>query len=131
MRSIAVSFTLKDQDENEILEHLASLATYVGTGTILIHGFLPRRIVLEKEYSTAVVDALDKHFPIQLNLWKDAPLRDDMAQAVFDLSADVFVIGEVKEGVAEEVALYHQYRAKVYSVGRNGIVRMKNPQPEY
>lgn len=134
MYAIAISLTLKEQDKNEILSLLEYLAYHLKGAdkpVVLVHGFLPRRVVLEKGFSTSVVDALDKLFPIQLNLWDGVPLRQEMADVLERLNGDAYVIGDVKEGVAEEVNLYERKEAvNVYRVGRNGIVRLKGSNSE-
>lgn len=107
MQSIIIAFTLKGQNFKQIAAILNLMADdFHPAETILIHGFLPRRILMEKSIPTDVVDTLEKYFPCQLNLFYDGPLRKEMAEVGKSLQAAVYVIGEPAEGVAEEVALY-------------------------
>lgn len=111
MNAIILAFTLKGQEWNLIkdsIERVAYLAFLEDSPTVLIHGFLPRKVVLEKSFPTDVIDALDEFFPIQLNLYKDQPLRSEMAVVGKALNAKVYIIGEVKEGVAEEEKFYKE-----------------------
>jgi hypothetical protein len=74
LKFIVIAFTLKGQDQQEIfklLDHVKELEPDV----VLIHGFLPRRIIMEKQFSTDVVDKLDSLFPNQINLFNGQPLR--------------------------------------------------------
>lgn len=112
MKIIAVAFTLKGQTFNQILPVLTELAGLVGGksgNTILAHGFMSRGAVIEKGFGTEVVDALAELFPYQMNFWaNDVVNRKAMAQALKDADAEVYTIGEIKEGVKEEVDLYRE-----------------------
>lgn len=131
MKTIAISFTLKDQDENEILELVKLVAKQAyreNENVILIHGFLPTHIVLEKGFSTKVVDLLHTLFPIQLNLWNEKPLRAEMAQTANNLFADVYFIGQIKEGVLDEFQLYRNYSlVNLFTVTTADGIRPINP----
>jgi hypothetical protein len=105
MKTIGISFTLKGQDQEKIFSALETIAKKHGN-SLLVHGFLPRKIVEEKQFPTDVVDKLEALFPLQLNLWKEKPLRVEMAEVLSRLGGKVYVIGEVKEGVEEEISLY-------------------------
>ncbi len=106
MKAIVTAFTLKNQPFETILPLLRKLAEE-NPEVILIHGFMPRRLLEERKWSLDVVNALENLFPVQLNMHDDAkPLREEMALIAKKLSATVYVIGEVKEGVAEEIKLY-------------------------
>lgn len=109
MKAIVIAFTLKEQELQAIFSKL-QLIKGIEPEAILIHGFMPRREVLERGYSTELLDRLDELYPIQLNMWKGGmPLRPAMAGVAADLEADVYVIGDMKYGVAEEVDLYRNY----------------------
>lgn len=90
-----------------VLEQL-SLQTGATTGAaVLVHGFMSRQAVIDKGFSTEVVDTLDALFPFQLNCYKDGkPDREVMARIMKDSKGSVYAIGAVVDGVAEEVALY-------------------------
>jgi hypothetical protein len=111
MKFIAIAFTMKDQPFEQIapvLEYL-SKATGAQVGMVcLVHGFMPRETVLEKGFSTDVVDKLKELFPLQMNCYNDGPQRDLMASIIKQTKGDVYTIGEVKEGVLEELKLYEQ-----------------------
>jgi len=102
---IALSFTLKGQDQDAIIKEIKALAL-VYPNTILVHGFMPRKLVIEKGFSTAIVDALEENFPIQLNLYDNGPLRKEMASLISQMNGFVVIIGEIKEGVEEEKLFY-------------------------
>jgi hypothetical protein len=105
MKAIVIAFTLKGQDFENILPQLRKVSEE-NPSCILIHGFLPRRVLEEKHIPTDVVNALENLFPVQLNMFNEKPLREEMVDVAKKLEATVYVIGEVKEGVAEEVELY-------------------------
>lgn len=105
MKAIVIAFTLKNQDPMGILATLETIKE-LEPDAILIHGFLPRQVVLHKQLPMDVVNALEEHFPIQLNMWKEVPLRDEMAVVAKRLKAQVYVIGDIREGVRDEVDLY-------------------------
>jgi hypothetical protein len=108
MKAIVLCFTLKGQPLDRILKMVEAIRAMHSQEVILIHGFMPREEVVGRGYGTEVVDALDHHFPVQLNMYSPTvgPLRMEMANTARRLDADVFVIGEAREGVAEEFALY-------------------------
>lgn len=109
MKAIILAFTLKGQDFLRIKSILISLVNKLAPfehPTIAIHGFMPRKELLERGFPLDVVDTLDNLFPIQLNLYQHKPLREQIANVGSSLSATVHVIGEIKEGVAEEIELY-------------------------
>lgn len=105
IKAIVVAFTLKGQAFENILPKLVKLSEE-NPDAILIHGFLPRKVLEEKQIPTDVVNALENLFPVQLNMYNEKPLREEMVSVAKKLEATVYVIGEIKEGVAEEVELY-------------------------
>jgi hypothetical protein len=119
---LAVSFTLKGQDFDAIKEALKFLSNY-NPGSVLIHAFMQRSVVLAKGFPTTVVDALDELFPAQVHFFNDTtgvPERNLMVQVVADLGAKVYVIGDVTEGVKEEAELYESHGVKpVFMKGGN------------
>jgi glutaredoxin-related protein len=114
MKSIVIAFTLKGQNFEKIEAELKQLSDRLNTTSgedpvLVIHGFMPRSKVMEKGFSTSVVDALDKLFPHQLNMYScvtNMPLRKQMAHVALMLNATIYVIGDIAEGVAEEVQIY-------------------------
>lgn len=107
MQAIIIAFTLKGQDFEKIEKVLAEISSKKLHPILAIHGFMPRRVLIEKNFPLNVVNALDKHFPMQLNMYYDGqPLRQEMAVVGRKLDATVHLIGEMKEGVAEEIDLY-------------------------
>lgn len=114
MKFIAVSFTIKGQkmsDIKPVLEQLSERHGGKSGHTVLIHGFMPRHAVVEKGFSTELVDTLDELFPEQVGCYQIStgkPNRDAMVAIVADSGAEVYAIGEIIEGVAEEVKLYRE-----------------------
>ena len=106
MKAIVIAFTLKDQPFETILPNLIKIAED-NPDAIVIHGFMPRAELEARNFSCDVVNALENLFPVRLNMYNEKPLRNEMVDAAAKLGAQVYVIGEIKEGVAEEVALYH------------------------
>jgi hypothetical protein len=107
MQTIAIAFTLKGQNFSDIRKCLELLSAQVGREAILVHGFMSRQAVIDKGFSTEVVDALAELFPYQLNCFVDGhPKRQEMANILKAQRGTVYTIGEVKEGVLEEVDLY-------------------------
>ena len=70
----------------------------------------------ERSIPTDVVNALENLFPVQLNMYNEKPLREEMVQVAAKLEATVYVIGDIKEGVAEEVALYEAANLPVIQI---------------
>lgn len=107
---IAISFTLKGQSFSAIKTRLQLIQQDVvnaGKVPILVHGFMPRHVVIEKGFSTEVSEALDELFPLQVNCFtQGVPMRGEMPKLLNAYDGDLYVIGEIKEGVADEVAEY-------------------------
>jgi len=108
MNSIVLAFTLKGQDFLKIAERLLAIKKMIGENTVVIHGFMPRAEILKRNFSTDVVDVLERTFPIRLNVYNGKPLRNEMAYLASKLEAKVYVVGEIKEGVLEEVNFYKE-----------------------
>lgn len=107
MNAAVIAFTLKGQNFQKIEAQLQKLHNELSPNTVLIHGFLPRRVALDKNIPLDVIDALAEYFPIQLNMHDgEKVLRDEMAEVAQRLGAVVYVIGGIKEGVSEEISLY-------------------------
>ena len=113
MKTIAISFSLKDQSFESISEKLQMIAD-LHPNSLVVHGFLPRAEVEKRELPTDVVDALDILFPLQLNLNRDGqPLRAEMAYVMNKLEGRVYVIGEIVDGVKEQLDEYAKYNLEV------------------
>lgn len=106
MKAIVLAFTLKGQPFEKISEGLKQVKNIINDNTVVIHGFMPLQEVKQRGFGTEVVDELEKLFPVRLNMYNTKPLREEMADIASSLEAQVFVVGEIKEGVAEEVELY-------------------------
>lgn len=129
MEAIVLAFTLKGQDSNEIVKQIDKIGT-THRQYIVIHGFMPRKEVEKQGWSTAIVDALERNFPVPLNMYADGkPLREEMAEIAGKLRAVVLVIGEEKEGVAEEVALYKALSLTVYNYPLPNAGEKATPTP--
>ena len=102
MKAIIIAFTLKGQSFEEIKKHLIAIKERQSP-TVVIHGFMPKREVVERGFSTEVVDTLQELFPVQLNMYNGGPMRLEMVSVAKKLCSEVFVIGEIIEGVKEEV----------------------------
>ena len=116
MRAIVLAFTLKGQEFPLIAEGIKKVAEEVGENVILIHGFMPREEVSKRGFSTEVLDLLETTFPVRLNMYNQKPLRNEMASVAKSLQATVFVIGEIKEGVAEELELYRNHALEINEI---------------
>ena len=110
MRYIGISFSLKGQDIADIRVSLEKISQQLGgtTGdTILVHGFMPRHVVVEKGFSTDLVDALSELFPYQINCYADGkPNRELMAKILKEQGGEAWIVGDVIDGVKEEEAIY-------------------------
>ncbi len=118
MNAIVLAFTLKGQDFRKIAEAMRYINSQLEENTILIHGFMPREDVIKKRFDTEVVDTIESTFPIRLNLYNGGPLRNEMVEIACKLNAKVYVIGEIKEGVLEEVDLYKDAGLTIVGVSR-------------
>ena len=116
MEAIIISFTLKDQDFYKIEKCLKKLKKEIPNDTIVIHGFMPREEVVQRGFKTNLVDLIEKTFPIRLNLYYKKPLRAQMSELAYLLNAKIYVIGEIKEGVLEEVVLYENKGLEIIKI---------------
>ncbi len=123
MRVIVLAFTLKGQNKEDILKIVRSLKEqYNPSDTLCIHGFMPRKLLIEKNIPTDVIDAIEETFPMIANCHNgEEPHRGLMGVMSGALSAEVLVIGEIKEGVAEEINIYrnnkpHGWEPKIYNL---------------
>jgi len=106
MRVIVLAFTLKGQSQEKILAKIIEVAKDY-PNHILVHGFMPRYLLVEKGIPTDVVDTLTANFPIRLNMHDGKRvLRTEMAMIAKKLDAQIVVIGNISEGVKEEIDLY-------------------------
>lgn len=107
---IGVSFTLKGQDFAKIAPILEKISKDIaGTGktAILVNGFMPKHVVLEKGFDTVVVNTLEELFPIQINCYhKGRPDREEMSDILKETGGNAYLIGDLKEGVKEEWEIY-------------------------
>lgn len=130
MKAIIIAFTLKDQSFEQIKRHLIAIKE-TQSPTVVIHGFMPKKDVVERGFSTEVVDTLQELFPVQLNMYNGGPMRLEMASAASKLNAEVIVIGEIKEGVKEEVDLYILNKIPVFNIDlQTGTKNYLNPKTE-
>ena len=108
MEFIVLAFSLKGQNVEEIIATIEKLP--VSRDNILIHGCMPRKLIVEKELSEKIWDTLDENFPIQLNMFREGKtLHVEMAEVAKQVNAKVFVIGSVEtEGISKEVNLYKE-----------------------
>lgn len=112
MDAIILAFTLKGQDQDTIIKRIESLGE-VYAENICIHGFMPLGKVVAMGFDPAILNAIRKAFPVQLNMYDDAPLRTEMADVGKKLGAKVIVVGDIKEGVKEEVDLYKTHNLEI------------------
>ena len=111
MKSIVIAFSLKEQNFNEIKSSVKMLAQTLEVkygNVILIHGFMSEKEVKKRKLKDIVQPLFKKLFPVQLNMYSNGVLREEMADIAKNLYADIYVIGEVKGGVKEEVELYEK-----------------------
>lgn len=116
MKAIVLAFTLKGQEFHKISDALQTVKEKVGEDTVVIHGFMPRLEIEKRGFSTEVVDMLETTFPIRLNVYNGKPLRSEMAELASKLEAKVYVVGEVKEGVLEEVNFYKEQGLEIVEI---------------
>jgi hypothetical protein len=115
MKVIVIAFTLKGQDQQEIFKLLDQVKE-LEPDAIVVHGFLPRDVVIERRFPTDLVDKLDELFPDQINLFNGQPLRHCMAEVAKATGATVYALGDIKDGVAEEVDLYRARGVNVVNI---------------
>lgn len=124
MKAIVIAFTLKNQDFEKIATVLQRIQNEEKPD-LVIHGFMTRAAVLEKGFNTDVVDLLDSLFSRQRIFFKDGkPLRSEMVECAIEKNATVHVIGEIKEGVEEEVNLYLKHSVQVFQYGLDNEERL-------
>ena len=105
MKTIAISFSLRGQQLEDIYPFLKDINESAGP-CLLIHGNLPRKEVIKRGLPTDMIDMLDELFPIQLNFWDQKVLREEMGNYAKTLGAEVYIIGDVKDGVKDEENIY-------------------------
>lgn len=117
LKVLAVSFTTKDQPFEKIEQVLTEIAAQ-NPDAILLHGFMPMYEVQRRGMDTKVVDTILKLFPIQINLYSPVkgPARKEMAQLAKTLNAKVYMIGEIKDEVAEDYQLYAEAGVEIIPV---------------
>lgn len=123
---IAISFTLKGQPFEKIkpiLEIIRDKIRLTNEIPILVHGFMPRSVVLEKGFSTDVVDGLAEIFPLQLNCYVNGkPSRETMAGILDEFSGEAFIVGEIVDGVMEERDFYQMEDIPITFYDLNGKI---------
>lgn len=121
---IGISFTLKGQDFQQINVALLKIKEEIAgrnEKAILVNGFMPKHVVLEKGFSTEVTNTLAELFPLQINCYTDnQPQRKEMASILSEFGGCVYVIGEVVEGVKIEIDEYKAQNVDVYLMDLNG-----------
>jgi len=115
---IAISFSLKGQDFDKIhhvLKLIKKEIDELNETPILVHGFMPRSVLIEKQFPLNVVDALDELFPLQINCFHEGmPLRSKMAELIYEFGGQVYVVGDViAEGVQMEIEQYKNRNANI------------------
>lgn len=112
----SLHFTIKGQSVEEIKQAFADFVVdqhfYPNVG-IMHHCFLPRKIVTEKGFPTELVDFLDEVTPRNV-CWNDGitDIHDHRLSMIQHMTATnglAIFIGEIKEGVAEELDLCHKW----------------------
>lgn len=120
MRYVAVSFTLKEQSFTAIQRILSLISDRVdgkSGKTVLVHGFMPREEVINKKFSLDVLDKLSELFPVQINCYQNGkPNRVLMASILKETKGEVYIVGSIIDGVAEERDLYKAAGVEVYSL---------------
>ncbi len=104
--AIVIAFTLKGQDFHKKILPVLEVIAKNNPDAFCIHGFMPKHVLEEKGLSMGVCDALYKLFPWQLNIYNNGVARHEMARITSLLNAQVYVIGDVIDGVKEEVEMY-------------------------
>lgn len=109
MEAIVIAFTLKGQELKKIIPQIISIHKK-HKRAVLLHGFMNRKTVVRSGYDTTLVDALYSIFPWQFNFYNPAyenPVRrDELAAVAKVLNAQVYIIGDIVDGVKAEYELY-------------------------
>lgn len=120
VKHIGISFTLKGQPLPLIAQALLRIAEQIkesGNAVVLVHGFMPREVVVEKGFSTDLVDTLASLFPDQINCYEDdKPNREKMADILHGYNGEAYIIGTRIDGVATEAALYRMKGITLHDV---------------
>lgn len=109
---VSLSFTLKGQELEAIKTTIAKLSAELHERhecVILVHGFMPKDVVIEKGFSLEVVHCLKEHFPHQIEFYKEGDLegmRKRMAAFLKQNKGCAYVIGDATGGVADEIDHY-------------------------
>jgi len=118
LKHIVIAFTLKGQEFASIAPVLEKIAA-LNPDAELIHGFMSRADIEAKGFSTEVIDKLDELFAgRQISFYEDnvGPNREAMKNYAYQNSATAYVIGNVKEGVKEEIISYIKANIKVVTM---------------
>jgi hypothetical protein len=116
MKAIVIAFSLKEQNFLAISERVKGIAKCHGSNVILIHGFMNKKEIKKRKLPDKVGTLFRRYFPIQLNMYNNGVLRKEMAETAKELGATVYVVGEIKGGVAEEVELYDNIDLKIINI---------------
>jgi len=108
LQSIAISFTLKNQDFSKIKTALKAIKDNYIDEVKMYHCHMPREIVLEKGFTTEFVDMLDEIFPNNYSLYtNDLQLsREELVETMIHEDGYVYVVGSIIDGVKSEYELY-------------------------
>lgn len=107
MKAIVLAIA-SGQDFEKVKHQLIKIANQLAVfenPTIVIHGFMPRKLLEEKQMSLDLINLLDSLFPIQLNLYQEKALIKEIIQVGLNLNAMIYVIGAIKNGLIEEEKL--------------------------
>lgn len=127
---IAVAFTLKGQELAWLLPALRLIAAENPDCT-LVHGFMDRATVEEKELPTDIIDVLDKLFPDQVNFFgPDVANLDAMKDFLYENLATAYFIGAVKDEVREQFLLYAKASIKIKTLDPDDLQRWALVLPE-
>lgn len=116
MKTIVIAFTLKNQDEHLIAGGIKKIYEKVGA-CIVLSGHLPTVLVNRKKFDNFISNQLDLYFPMRLCLNDGVQVfRKELAAMAMKLDAEVYVIGEIRDGVKEEIDLYTEAGLPVHEI---------------
>lgn len=115
---IVIAFTLKGQEFEHIAPVIEMIAR-INPAATLIHGFMSRADVEKKGFKDDINDKFEELFGNrQISFYEDnaGVNREAMKNFAYENKAEVYVIGNVKDGVKEELIAYIKANLSVNTI---------------